>query len=320
MNSCLCGKTFDNAISCSRHKATCIVYRNRPREPVKEFQQEGVDHVVCAYCGHKARDLTRHLKAMPPPHPNPSEYKERFPGVSIVCSDVDLKRRATTMALHGSETYRNKIMQSAGVRRALRNDPDIIRRVGRTKAERYGDSGYVNSEKRRNTMLKRYGVDNPMKNPASVMKALKTKKILYEDNPTQRPPVLEKSVLENRHHVLGKTLHEIGDEFHVSEAVVSYWMKKHGIQVKRKIVIPKTKEFIRPEVTVREYLEHCAKLGTYIGFLLYGTQTEACKAQRLKRLFNKGRVYHALLSELKTVAGHVDRIDEFLKKLLHFKG
>ena len=108
MFSCKCGKSFDNPISCSRHKSTCTVYRNYPLFNMNLFQSEEVDHVVCAYCGHRARDLGRHLKAMYPPHPNPSEYREKYPLSKIVCSEVDLRRRATNKNLHGSEIYRNK--------------------------------------------------------------------------------------------------------------------------------------------------------------------------------------------------------------------
>jgi len=109
------------------------------------------------------------------------------------------------------------------VRRALREDPGILERVRRTKKERYGDGGFVNVDKRRKTLLAKYGVDNPMKDPSVASRSLNTRRALYGDNPVQRKPVIEKATLEAL-RARGLTFKAIGIEFGVSEAVVSYWV------------------------------------------------------------------------------------------------
>jgi hypothetical protein len=208
--------------------------------PLKEniFSFEGKDHVVCRVCNYKARDLTRHLFTAQSPHLSLLEYRKMFPDARLVCTDVDKKRRNTSLNLHGSETYRNRDAQSIGVRIAYA-DGTASKKVRATKLARYGDGGYVNSEKRKKTMIEKYGVANPMKNPALVQKAAKTRALLYKDNPIIRPPRIEKTVLEDLHGVRKMTMGEIGKILGVSEAVVSYWARKHGVKVVKRIVVPK---------------------------------------------------------------------------------
>ena len=233
MYSCPCGAGFENRISCSRHKSTCRVYRmNTPLEE-RTYLSEGKDYVMCRTCSHKAKDLTRHLSTARPPHPTLSEYHSMFPDARLVCTDVDGKRRETSRRLHGSETYRNRDAQSIGVRIAYA-DGTVSEKVRATKLARYGDGGFVNAEKRRKTMMEKYGVDNPMKDPAVARRAAETRFRLYGDNPVVRPPRIEKAVLEDMRVRRMMTLAEIGKAFGVSEAVVSYWVKKHGIKVVNK--------------------------------------------------------------------------------------
>jgi len=240
MYLCLCGAKFENKISCSRHKSTCKIYRASVPEKRVVFSFEGIDHVVCKVCSYKAKDLTRHLVTANSPHPSLSEYRKMFPDAKLVCADVDKKRRATSLKLHGSETYRNRDAQSVGIRVAYA-DGTIQKKIRKTKQARYGDGGFVNVEKRKKTLIEKYGVDNPMKDPSVVQRALKTRVLLYGDNPINRPPRIEKAMLEDMHTVRKMTLGEIGGIIGVSEAVVSYWAKKHGIKVVKKVVVPKRK-------------------------------------------------------------------------------
>jgi hypothetical protein len=161
-----------------------------------------------------------------------------FPDAQLVCTDVDIKRRETSRRLHGSETYRNRDAQSIGVRIAYA-DGTVSKRIRATKLSRYGNGSFVNSEKRKKTMIEKYGIDNPMKNPAIVQKAMETRSLLYGDNPVIRSPRIEKTVLEDMHTVRRMTLGEIGKALGTSEAVVSYWARKHNIKVVKRIVVPK---------------------------------------------------------------------------------
>jgi len=313
MYVCECGKEFLSKISCSRHKSTCKGYRESRSFKIKpkEFIEEGKDHILCMHCGYKARDITRHLVTALPPHPSFEEYRNLYPGCKIVCSDVDQKRKRTSKALHGDPNYRNKEAQRAGVIRAF-NESDVLGRIRKTKQDRYGNPGFVNIEKRKRTLLDRYGVDNPMKNPETVKKALETRKILYKDNPIYRKPLISKEELEERHHIRGQSLDEIARDLNITPKGVSYWMKKHGVSVCKRVMIPKNKEYITPDCVVKEYLEACKESKKLLSFTEFGIMTEDKKKQRLKRLFNSGKKYHHLREELKEIALKPGAWEQFL--------
>lgn len=316
MPQCLCGKNFETDLSCSRHKSSCKVYRlylkKNKDQKFRVFLIEGEDHIACAYCGYRARDITRHLMRSIFPHPTLSEYRKIYPNKYLICSQVEKKRKETCLKIHGDENYRNSEAQRLGVERAFR-ETDVLNRIRKTKLERYGDPGYVNVEKRKKTNLKKYGYENPMKNIEVAQKVVKTRQILYGDNPVNRPPLISSAVLED---CVNKkmTLSDIGEQFNCSEAVVSYWMKKHGILFSKKIVIPKNKEFITPENIIKDYFETCKKCNKVLSFSAYGELTEDKKKQRIKRLFNRHGKLNFLIDELRLCALNESLWDEFLLK------
>lgn len=183
MYTCICGKSFEKKIVCSRHQSTCLVYRKKYKKEKKvaEYKEEDIDHVVCRICGYKARDLGAHFRYARFPHVKLKEYRKMYPDARIACIDVENKRKRTNEELHGDPNYRNSDAQSESIRKAM-SDPSVIERIRKTKKERYGDPGFVNTEVRKKTLLKRYGVDNPMKNPEIVAKAVRTSKILYGED------------------------------------------------------------------------------------------------------------------------------------------
>lgn len=183
MYTCICGKSFENKISCARHQSTCLIYRDKLKKEkkVKNYKEENIDHVVCKICGYKARDLGAHFRYARSPHMNLKEYRKTYPDARIACSDVENKRKRTNKELHGDPNYRNSDAQSVSLREAM-SDPALKERIRKTKKERYGDPCFVNMEARKRTLLKKYGVDNAMKNPEIVAKAIKTSKILYGED------------------------------------------------------------------------------------------------------------------------------------------
>lgn len=315
---CVCGKEFDNRISCSRHKSTCSVYRAAAVSKNKSFEDEGRDHVTCRYCGYKARDITKHLSTVDVPHPNRQEYRRMFPDQKLVCSDVEAARKRTNKALHGNENYRNRDAQRTGVLRALR-DTDMMERVRRTKKARYGNSGYVNVEKRKKTLMERYGVDNIMKSPEVARRSVETRKVLYSDNPVTRKPLVSREELVRRHHIEGHSLEEIAADYSVTSEAISYWMKKFGLEVYRRVVMPRQKEYVRPADTVKEYFEACSSVGEVLSFCDFGRSAGNKKKSRLKRLFNTGRPFHHLKDRLKDVALEPAEWDKFLKEMATIK-
>lgn len=149
-------------------------------------------------------------------------------------------------------------------------------------------------ERRIETLIKRYG------------------KIFNYD----RKDVIEKDALIEMHHGKKMTLNEIGSKLNVSEAVVSYWMKKHAITVNKKIVSPKSKEYIKPYDIVKEYLTVCSENNKVLSFYEYGNITEDKRKGRLKRLFNSGKKYHHLKEELQSVILKPELWEEFLKQII----
>jgi len=176
---CVCGKSLGTRIALARHKATCKVYRNKPVQIVeKKHEKENVDHVVCQYCGYKARDIGAHLRYSKKPHPNRAEYKSLYQAARIACQDVERVRKKTCEKTYGDPNYRNSDLQSITLTKVF-SDPVLLERIRKTKQERYGNSGYVNVEARKRTLKERYGVDNPMKNKEIAEKTSKTMKLLY---------------------------------------------------------------------------------------------------------------------------------------------
>jgi YesN/AraC family two-component response regulator len=318
MFECLCGKSFENEISCSRHKSSCIVYREFKRNQNNKssaFLIEDVDHVVCKICNYKARDLSRHLTEARAPHPSLEEYRKLFPDQKIVCSEVNEKRKQTCIKLHGNPNYRNFEAQRQGAIEAFASDPTIMERIRNTKFKKYGDPTYVNAEKRKQTLLKKYGVDNPMKNPEIKKRAMHTYKVLYGDNPIQRDPAISKQILMEMHYTQNLSLQQIGNQLGFSPEKVAYWMKKYELKVNKKIVVPKFKEFISPTETVKEYFALCLQNGRVLSFSETGKFLGNKKNQRLKRLFNAGRPYQHLKEELKLVALSPELWPEFLAQI-----
>lgn len=315
MYKCLCGKSFKEKISCSRHQSTCLVYREdyKKRKKIRVYKEEGVDHVICKICGYKARDLSAHFRYARPPHIKLKEYRQMYPDARIACSDVELKRKKTNMKLHGNPNYRNSDAQSAGIRKAM-SDPSVIERMRETKQRRYGDPNYVNIEARKKTLMERYGTDNAMKVPEIAKKSRRIFNSLYKDNPVNRTPTVLKEDLIDRHLKKGQTLREIGNDLGHSAEVISYWMKKYGIMVKRKIVSSVVKQHVPPVESVKFYLEMCKQYGKVLSFSDIGKLTENKRCQRLKRLFNKGKPYHHLKEELRKAALREDLWSDFLKE------
>lgn len=69
-----------------------------------------------------------------------------------------------------------------------------------------------------------------------------------------------------------------------------------------------------PSDHTRDYLEACRESGTVLSFYAYEKRTGK-PSTRLKRIFNSGRPYHHLITELKAVALNPDLWQDFLKKI-----
>jgi hypothetical protein len=314
MEICLCGKSFSEKMSCSRHQSTCAVYRESLKKEIPKFIEEGYDFVQCPYCGFRGRDLTQHLTSSIPSHKSLEEFRKEFPEKKLICSEVDVLRKKTCEKRYENKNYRNRELQIKSLRKAFSN-PEILNKIKKTKLKKYGDEYYVNAEQRKRTMLEKYGVDNAMKCEEFKNKAKESQKKLHKDIPPIRPPKIEKEVLIELHHNQKKTLQEIGVIVGSTEAVISYWMHKHGIEVHKKNAIIKYKEYLSTDTIVKEYLEKCKEYQTEFSFHEYGIKCGEKHKLRMKRLFNTKGILHNKLEELKGIISQPDKWEDFLKSI-----
>jgi len=98
---CLCGKTFDSKLKCSRHESTCKSYRIEYKKKIElrnnGFIEENVDYVQCKECLYKAEDLTRHLFEAKYPHISFKEYRIKYPDQKYVAFKVVERRTQTRL-------------------------------------------------------------------------------------------------------------------------------------------------------------------------------------------------------------------------------
>lgn len=89
--------------------------------------------------------------------------------------ETNEKRRKTNLERYGFENFfQNKeILKKANEKRS---DPKIQEKISQTKLEKYGDENYNNSDKNKETCLKRYGVSNANKTKKIKEKISRTKK------------------------------------------------------------------------------------------------------------------------------------------------
>jgi len=247
------------------------------------------------------------------------EYKRIFKA-PVVDPAVNEKRRETSMRLYGNPNYKNEEAKKLSNEifeggHSLR-DPKVREKAKQTKLRLYGDANFTNRDKTRETCLERYGVTNVGKVKAVVDKRVRTCIERYGKvfNYTP-PPVIEKAVLEDMHLNRRMSLVEIADELNLTQSVVSYWVHKYGIQVTKRVVVPKHKEFFRPDVIVRAYFEKCQEHGKVLSFYEYGSVFSGKEMLRIKRLFNRGGRFSSLKEELFQMALLPGEWNSFLSKL-----
>jgi nucleoid DNA-binding protein len=131
----------------------------------------------------------------------------------------------------------------------------------------------------------------------------------------ERKDVVSKEELIKLHHIEGLTFGEIGKKLGYTAEGVSYWMKKHGVEVHKKVISSKFKEHTDNKTDVKEYLEYCLKNGRVLSFSEFGKLTADKKNQKLKRLFNAGKSYQHLKSVINEIALHPELWAEFLVKI-----
>ena len=272
--------------------------------------------IKCRLCGFMGLDLTKHLKIH---GMDPEKYKEKFDG-SLVDPSVEIKRKQTCMKKYGDSNYKNKeaIKLSNEIFEGGHSlaDPTVRTKAETTKKQKYGDVNFNNREKSKQTCLDRYGVENTAGLPSVVKKRNATLMSRYGKIFNYTPKPLEsKETLIEKHHQQGLSIKDLAAQYDVTPEGVSYWFKKYGIKINKKVVVPKSKEFVSPEKTVEEYMQACLEKNDVLSFGQFGVLTENKKNLRLKRLFNAGRPYHSLRSELMEIALKPDQWVTFLAKL-----
>jgi nucleoid DNA-binding protein len=271
----------------------------------------------CAICNAKGLDLTRHIKEI---HLiSIEQYKTQY-HISVVDPSVDLKRKETCIELYGDPNYKNKEAKklSNEIYEGGHSLRDLaVRSKGcETKRTLYGDPNFTNREQAKETCLKKYGVDNIANIPGVKEKKFNTLMQRYgKIFNWERKDVVSKEELIKLHHIEGLTFGEIGKKLGYTAEGVSYWMKKHGVEVHKKVISSKFKEHTDNKTDVKEYLEYCLKNGRVLSFSEFGKLTADKKNQKLKRLFNAGKSYQHLKSVINEIALHPELWAEFLVKI-----
>jgi hypothetical protein len=109
---------------------------------------------------------------------------------------------------------------------------EYIDKIGQTKLERYGDSGYNNQEKLKDTFIKRYGVDNPSK-----VKEILEKRINTYTTKLSNGEYTIKNNWKTGFYTNNNGLEEWYDSSYELVKMVEYnerninWTKKHGIKI-----------------------------------------------------------------------------------------
>jgi hypothetical protein len=260
--------------------------------------------LVCKICGVARTNLHRHLDVE---HQMSSEQYKNIYGEPVVDSSVEEKRKGTCLEKYGDSNYKNeeakKISNEKYIGGHPFSDPRLRAKACETKEQLYGDRNFTNRDKAKETCLERYGVANVSNVPEVVEKRVKTCIQRYgKIFNWERKDAFTREELVELHHNQGLTLGEIGAKFGQTPEGISYWMKKLGVEVYKKVVVPKFKEYSNSKDDVREYFEYCLKEKQLLSFSEFGKMTSDKKNQKLKRLFNAGKLYNHLKSELIGVA------------------
>ena len=269
----------------------------------------------CGLCSKEGLDLSKHIKV----HGLTSEKYKQLYG-PLVDSSGELKRRQTCLSLHGDANYKNreaiKLSNEIFEGGHSLSDPSVREKANITKIHRYGDANFTNREKAKATCLERYGVETALGLPSVVKKRVSTLISRYGRIFNHTPePLVTREVLIEKHHGQGLSLREIAKEYGITPQGIAYWMKKYKIEVRKNVVIPRTKKYVPVASTVEEYFNLCMQTQRVLSFSEFGVLTEDKKKSRLKRLFNAGRPYHHLLNELRDIALKPGRWTELLTKI-----
>jgi hypothetical protein len=272
--------------------------------------------VTCSICGHQGLDITQHLKL--DHQMSVDQYKDLYHTI-VVDPSIELKRKETCKELYGNPNYKNEEAQKLANEvfeggHSLR-DPAVREKGCETKQALYGDPNFTNREQAKETIMEKYGVENIAHIPGVQEKKVDTLmkrygKIFNWD----RPDAISKEDLIRMHHVEKLSLVEIGKKLGYTPEGIGYWMRKHGIEVHKKIVVPH-RDHKDNRLFVKCYLEHCLEKGQILTFYEYGNLTEKRRNDALKRLFHTGSPYHHLRDELSNVALHPELWDGFLAKI-----
>jgi len=195
---------------------------------------------VCIICKKEMKDLSRHIKFEHQFTVN--EYKQKYATI-VVDPSVEEKRKNTCLEKYGNSNYKND-----GARRLsyelfegghpLR-DPHIRDKACKTKARLYGDPDYTNRGKAKKTCIEKYGVENVSQVKGILKKRVQTSISKYGRAINYvKPALFTKEKLIDLHIIKKLSLGEIAKNYNLTSNGVGYWMKKFGIPVKKKVILP----------------------------------------------------------------------------------
>jgi len=195
--------------------------------------------------------------------------------------------------------------------------PEIIEKKRQTNLKRYGVEKYTNREQAKKTSLERYGVEYTCAVPEIIEKRVATLmerygRVFNVDEPHN------KFHLENKEKFIqdyesGLILGDLAIKYKISEPTLSRIIKDLGLS--RTVVKAKSYVIDTPSEATSDYLKACLENNKILSFYEYGKIKGQQYCTKMKRWFNKGRLYNNLLEELKSVALCAEEHETFLNKL-----
>lgn len=253
--------------------------------------------LTCSYCGYQGKTLVRHLTTAMPPHPDISAYRLMYPGEKMVSETIEILR-SDTLTRRGIKRGRKRGTVYLGV----------SEKIAATKMRQHGQAGYNNPDKRRRTMLERYGVENPMKLQNIKDKALRSRELLKDDDNSS---IITKDALEKR-FLMGKGVAQVSEELSTAPWVIRKLVKDYGLVAP---IVRKSPVKCTPVESVRRYLKKCQNMNKVLSFTEYGAIEGFRFYNRMIRLFGSHARYGYLLEDLKAIALNPDSWDGFLLRL-----
>jgi len=195
--------------------------------------------------------------------------------------------------------------------------PEITEKKRQTNLKRYGVEKYTNREQAKKTSLERYGVEYTCAAPEVIEKRVATLmerygRVFNVDEPHNKFHLEDKEKFIQDYES-GLILGDLAIRYKISEPTLNHVIKDLGLS--RAVVKAKSYVIDTPAEAASDYLTACLENNKVLSFYEYGKIKGQQYCTKMKRNFNTGRPYNHLLEELKSIALCADKHEAFLHRV-----